>query len=415
MQPNDKKSPDPQRNLSSTARKTIEPSSNQGANSAADLIRQRLNALYADEDPTPAANNNDKQELNVEFKSVEDIKNRSKHQQFMYELSHSGKSLAEIQTQWHEYYLALPNDQKHEVWQEFYTSHDKQQAQRSSGAATTKSQPAAGASASTPQRSEDNRSINDIKQQLLGKVTARGKAKRSHHIQSLLFGLGMGSITLLIFLFGFFNERFIAPFVTPARAVSSTPIIIDPAGGTIGPESKIIIPKINVEIPIDFDEPTIDEAAIQRALEKGVVHYPTTPDPGQIGNGVIFGHSANNILNKGKYKFAFVLLKRLENGDVFYIQKDGKRYAYKTFDKKIVAPTEVSVLYPNYPDKPSTFTLITCDPPGTSLNRLVVVGEQISPDPAANVASSVTGHQQATPKELPSNSITLWQRIKNWL
>lgn len=393
--------------LSSQSRKVVQPlPSSKSANPAADLIRQRLNSLYQDEPPA-----------NEEIVEVVEVKQRSKHQQFMYELSHSGKSLAEIQTQWHEYYSALPNGEKHEVWQEFYVNHNKQTENpetKKEHRQEHKAESAQPSKTHQPRKLSDSRSVNDIKEQLLGKVTARGKAKRSHHVQSLLFGLGMGSITLLIFLFGFFNERFIAPFITPARAVSSTPIIIDPTSGAVGPESKIIIPKINVEIPIDFDEPTISEEAIQRSLEKGVVHYPTTPDPGQIGNGVIFGHSANNILNKGKYKFAFVLLKQLENGDIFYIQKDGKRYAYKAFEKRIVAPTEVSVLYPNYPDKPSTFTLITCDPPGTSLNRLIVVGEQISPDPSANVAGTVTGQQQSTPKELPSNSITLWQKIKNW-
>lgn len=391
---------------SKQSRKVVQPlpghdTRNSAINPAADLIRQKLNDLYKD---GPS--------VKEEIAEVEKLEHRSKHQQFMHELSQSGKSLAEIQTEWHAYYTGLTDAEKHQVWQEFYSVHDQQKH-----AATTPKPP------KPPQHPTgkpaakvlDNRTVGAVKEQLLGKVTARGKAQRKHHLHSLLFGLGMGAITLLIFLFSFFNERFIAPFITPARAVSSTPIIIDPSTTAVGPEPKIIIPKINVEIPIDFEEPTIDEAAIQRSLEKGVVHYPTTPEPGEIGNGVIFGHSANNILNKGKYKFAFVLLKRLENGDTFYVQKNGKRYVYKVFDKKVVSPSEVEVLYPSYADKPSTFTLITCDPPGTSLNRLVVVGEQISPDPSANVASAVTGQQTATPNELPSDSITLWQRIKNWL
>lgn len=376
-----------------------------GANPAADLIRQKLDELYKNE---PSAKE--------EIAEVETVKHRSKHQQFMYNLSHSGKSLAEIQTEWHQYYTSLPDNEKHEVWQEFYSNHQPQphQQQHSSAhaAAPHHVQPRH-AQHQAPRHQPDTRTVSDIKNQLLGKVKTRGKAQRKQHVHSLLFGLGMGAVVLLMFLFGFFNERFIAPFITPSRAVSSTPIIIDPTTAAVGPEPKIIIPKINVEIPIVFDEPTIDEAAIQRALEKGVVWYPTTSAPGEIGNGAIFGHSANNIFNKGKYKFAFVLLKRLEAGDTFYVQKDGKRYVYKVFDKKVVPPSEVSVLYPNYPGKPSTFTLITCDPPGTSLNRMVVVGEQISPDPNANVASK-SNKGVSVPKELPSNSVTLWQRIKNW-
>lgn len=367
-------------------------------NPAADLIRQKLSSLYKDE---PAAKE--------EIAEVENLEKRSKHQQFMYDLSHSGKSLADIQTEWHKYYTDLPNDQKHEVWQEFYVNH--QRPHQAAKQHHTKPHHAPPAHDKTK---PSGRTVKDIKQQLLGTVQTRTKVQKKHHLQSLIFGLGAGSFVLLIFLFGFFNERFIAPFITPSRSVSSTPIIIDPSSTAVGPESKIVIPKINVEIPVIYDEPSINEASIQRALEKGVVHYPTTSNPGEIGNGVIFGHSANNILNKGKYKFAFVLLKRLETGDTFYVQKDGKRYVYKVFDKKVVPPSEVSVLYPTFPDKPSTFTLITCDPPGTSLNRLVVVGEQISPDPNANVASTAKP-TNTDPEELPSNSPSLWNRLTGWI
>lgn len=384
----------------------LKPAAPTTANAAADLIRSKLNSLYIDE---PKAKE--------EIAEAEGVKHRSKHQQFMYDLSHSGKSLAEIQTEWHQYYINLPNNEKHEVWQEFYANHN--QAVVTAQHSTEHPQPQQPEEQSPPphkkkSKKTDQRNIQEIKQELLGKVQSRRKLSHKDNLHAVMFGLSMGLTTLLILLFGFFNERFIAPFITPSRAVSQTPIIIDPNNTTVSKDPKIIIPKINVEIPVIYDEPTIDEAAIERALEKGVVHYPTTSSPGEIGNGVIFGHSANNILNHGKYKFAFVLLKKLEAGDVFYIQKDGKRYAYKVFDKKIVPPTDVSVLYPSFPDKPATFTLITCDPPGTSLNRLVVTGEQISPDPKANTASTAA-HSTTQPKIIPSNAPTLWQRIKDWL
>ena len=160
-----------------------------------------------------------------------------------------------------------------------------------------------------------------------------------------------------------------------------------------------------------YTEQSTEEAAVETALESGVVHYASTPYPGEKGNGVIFGHSSNNIFNKGKYKFAFSLLRRLEVGDTFTLQKDGKRYVYKVFDKKVVAPKELSVL--GAQGRPSTFTLITCDPPGTSLNRLVVTAEQISPDPAVNTASTAKSNAPL-PGILPSNSPTLWSRFINW-
>ena len=174
----------------------------------------------------------------------------------------------------------------------------------------------------------------------------------------------------------------------------------------------IIIPKINIEIPVVYDQESIDDNAVQKSLEQGVLHYPTTSNPGEQGNAVYFGHSSSNIFNNGKYKFAFVLLNRLQAGDTFMLQKDGKRYVYKVFDRKIVPPTDVSVLNPL--DRP-TATLITCDPPGTNVNRLVVIGEQISPDPNANVASSVTPALAQKPTTLPSQSVSLWSRFWNWV
>lgn len=379
------------------------PSSSQPA---VELIRQKLENLYAKE---PSA----KEEL-AEAKAAG--KGRSKHQQFMYQLSRSGKSLAEIQTAWHNYYIGLPNDEKHQVWQEFYAEHARisrhHQAQPTTATSTVHHE-APIQTAARPATKSDKRTLPQIKQQLLGRLQSRQKVQGTHHLQSLVFGLGMGFLVLSILLFGFFNERFIAPFITPSRSVSSTPIIIDPTSTAVGPEAKIIIPKINVEIPVVYDEPSIEEAAVQRALEDGVVHYATTPNPGELGNGVIFGHSSNNILNKGKYKFAFVLLKRLENNDTFILQKDGKRYVYRVYDKKIVKPQEVSVL--GNTSKAATFSLITCDPPGTSTNRLVVIGEQISPDPGLNVASSIKPNETAKPNILPSNAPSLWQRFKNWL
>jgi hypothetical protein len=61
-----------------------------GAQPAVELIRRKIDALYADE---PDA----KEEL-----AEASHHPRSKHQQFMHELSTAGKSLAEIQTAWHE-------------------------------------------------------------------------------------------------------------------------------------------------------------------------------------------------------------------------------------------------------------------------------------------------------------------------
>ena len=383
--------------------------SSDSATAAVDMIRDKINQLH---DQKEASEPNAKEEL-AEAKAAGP--HRSKHQQFMYDLSISGKSLADIQQSWHDYYQKLPDKEKHEVWQEFYAEH----SQGSQTQATAKVHPPQQTTHKPAEQHKNHaahtqKSVSDIKKQIVRKAQSRAKPKNPH-VQSILFGLAMGSIVVVITLFGFFNERLIAPFITPSRSVSSTAIISDVNGGTVGKESKIIIPKINVEIPVVYDEPSIEEDKVQKALERGVLHYATTPNPGEQGNAVIFGHSSNNILNSGRYKFAFVLLNRLENGDTFMLEKGGTRYVYKVYDKKVVSPKEVSVLNAGG-DKTATATLITCDPPGTAINRLVVVGEQISPSPSQNVASSVKPQGSAEePAVLPSNSPSLWSRMTAWL
>src|ERR1700756_3300919 len=90
-----------------------QPSPNQDssteANPAAELVRQKVQAAYSNE-PDATEEALDVAEMGASAK-------RSKHQQFIYELTNSGKSLAEIQQAWHEYYAGLTDAEKHQVWQ----------------------------------------------------------------------------------------------------------------------------------------------------------------------------------------------------------------------------------------------------------------------------------------------------------
>lgn len=392
--------PLPEEDGSSSAQPDSRPSV---SNPAADIIRQRVEAAYQDE-PSAAAEAKDLTELAGEIE-------HSRHQQFIYELTNSGKPLHEIQVAWHDYYAALPDGEKHAVWQEFYSTH----AQVAKHSGTAPSMAPQEPRPTSPTRTTPPRmgtgSLRDLRHSLINNLPGRQALKARPHLQSLAFGLGVGTIVLLVFLFSFFNERIIAPFIQPSRNITNTPIISDTAA--IGNNPKIIIPKINVEVPVIYDLTTNKESAVQEALESGVVKYAGTADPGQNGNSVIFGHSSNNLLNRGKYKFAFVLLSRLENGDIFYLQKDGQRYTYQIYHKSVVKPTDVSVL--GNTEKAATATLITCDPPGTSTNRLVVVGEQISPSPVANAPRVDQSEVASLATTIPSNAPSLWTRITRLL
>lgn len=368
---------------------------------AADLVRRKVAAAYGSEP-----------DIDDEIEEVSELKpstHKSKHQEFIYELTNSGRPLHEIQTAWHEYYAGLTDSEKHSVWQEFYNT----QAQQAHHPAVKSRQPEYTAASQTAEhrtaRSKPKpvKKISRTKPKTGHKTTPRSTANQGLH--SLLFGLGTGSIVIIIFLFSFFNERIIAPFIQPSRNVKDIPII---TGGAVGQDPLIVIPKINVEIPVIYTVNTIDEQAVEKGLESGVVHYADTAIPGQNGNVVIVGHSSNNILNPGKYKFAFTLLHDLQSGDTFYLQKDGKRYTYQVYKRQVVSPSDTSVLGPA--DKPAAATLITCDPPGTSNNRLVITAEQIDPSPVSNSTAAADNKLAVSTKVVPGNSPTLWSRIANW-
>ncbi|GAC1387041.1 MAG: hypothetical protein NVS1B7_6160 [Candidatus Saccharimonadales bacterium] len=392
-------------------------------NAAVALIRAKLHAAYQNE---PSASE--------EIAEVQHSdRSLSKHQQYIQQLNSSGKSLAEIQTAWHEYYSGLSDQEKHEVWHEFYREHEKAShyVQATKHDPDKKPEPGAQhvAKNDPPTRlphnthvdpvskESDGRTQDDLKRQIVAKVQRRAskcQLNRKDHFKSLGFGLSMGFVVIFVLMFTFFNERFITPFITPSTRVSATPIIVDPINNTVGPAPEVIIPKINVEIPVLYNVASIDESAIQQGLAESVVHYPTTPSPGEVGNGVIFGHSSSNIFNKSKYKFAFLQLRELTEGDTFYINKGGRQYVYKVIAKRVVPPTEVSVLNDTL-GRPATFTLITCDPPGLNVNRLVVTGEQISPVPAANKPSTAKPLPNEKPAILPGNAESLWHRLTSWL
>lgn len=379
-------------------------------NPAADLVRQKLNKLFGDE---PDATTQAAEAVVIK------PNNRSKHQEFMYKLTTSGKPLAEIQTQWHNYYVSLPDDEKHTVWREFYENQSATSAFAGPRHGDTKKDKAASKEANhkgeNPLKDDlhthaaglDN---SVLKQRIKNKVSANGKLSTSDHLKSLAVGLGLSFVVFCVLMFTFFNQAIIAPFISPSRNVSATPILSDDPQN-VGKEPIIIIPKINVEVPVVYGLNSIEEKAIQDGLENGVVHYSTTPRPGQSGNGVIVGHSSNNILNSGKYKFAFVLLRKLEVDDTFYLNYEGVRYTYKIYEKKVVGPRDVSVLGPASRD--NSFTLITCDPPGTSTNRLIIVGEQVSPDPSGNknVPIDLTEIEGGEEETVPGNAPSLWSRL----
>jgi sortase A len=123
---------------------------------------------------------------------------------------------------------------------------------------------------------------------------------------------------------------------------------------------------------------------------------------------VLSGHSSNDIIDGGNYKFIFARLDQLANGDTIYVNYESKRYSYTITKKEVVRPTEVSKLVYST-DKP-ILTLITCTPIGTSRDRLLVTAEQVSPDPKEALPAPGASGSGGT-VSIPGNSPTIVQRL----
>jgi sortase A len=106
-------------------------------------------------------------------------------------------------------------------------------------------------------------------------------------------------------------------------------------------------------------------------LSKSLIHYLPASIPGQYGNISIFGHSSlPQLFNMSDYKTVFTYLPKMTIGDKIYIETKGVTYEYEVFDMFIVKPSEISVLDQKFDN--SYLTLVTCVPPGTYKDRLIV-------------------------------------------
>ena len=99
------------------------------------------------------------------------------------------------------------------------------------------------------------------------------------------------------------------------------------------------IPVLNIGAPIVF-EPTTSEQRIYSALEKGVVHYAETPNPGQPGTSIIIGHSSAYPWYKGDYGYIFSKLSKLHTGDIINIENNGQIFSYRVSRSIVFSPTD---------------------------------------------------------------------------
>lgn len=383
--------------------KPNEPSKKPDHKAAADVIRGDIDRIF-DGDATPQA----QAEKEIVAESQSAVVPAAEAQVQPAEDTQAQAALdAQMAEQWKHYHSSWQSYYKQ--YYERYYHHYLQHIATNANQAQTPAPRVIG-SLDTPEEDEDERTINELREKLLSHVKERAETVRaSRHFAPI----ATAAVFALVFLFLQYNRFFFATveaYVSPGN-IDPQNIIVDPNTSVkVGPESKLIIPKINVEAPTVYGVDSGNVPEVENNLRTGVVHYPISNAsslPGQNGANVILGHSSNDVFDSGAFKFVFVQLNKLEKGDTFYINYQGTRYTYSVTSKEIIDPKDVGKVAGD-PSKP-TAILITCDPPGTALKRLLVFADQISPNPAKSSQAPKNGSPKST--NIAGNSPTFVERL----
>ncbi len=146
------------------------------------------------------------------------------------------------------------------------------------------------------------------------------------------------------------------------------------ANGVVnGLPTRLIIPSISVDTKVYIPRNT-SIAVMDSDLTKGPVYYPGS---GTIntGNMFIFGHSTGHAVVINKAYKVFNELKNLSEGDMIYIESEGKKFSYRVRSVDKVDKNETMVTFDT---KAHLLTLSTCNSFGSKSDRFVVVAEFVS-------------------------------------
>lgn len=151
--------------------------------------------------------------------------------------------------------------------------------------------------------------------------------------------------------------------------------------------TRLTIPKIDLAA-------VVVEGTGRKQLLLGPGHLESTPAPGENGNSVISAHRDT----------FFRHIYELQKGDEVLVQRNGKTFKYVVLSKRIVQPTDYSVVDAT---KDARLTLITCYPTyyiGPAPERLVVVSKLV--DDAKKEADAAGANISKTTLHAPANAVS---------
>lgn len=198
----------------------------------------------------------------------------------------------------------------------------------------------------------------------------------------ILIIIGAAGLVLPFLTFGFFHtlaeteagDSLYRQYITYIQDVDSTrqqdseqvnpPPTTQPDYVMKSVRDRLYIPVAGVDMPIF-------RSNSDWVLSKGGWLFSNTSTPDAGGNTVIFGHRFKYLPPISNTLFN---LDKVDYGDTFTMTWQGQNYQYVVVEKRIIEPTDLSVLEPS---SDSRITIVTCTPLFSTKQRLVIVGALI--------------------------------------
>ena len=148
------------------------------------------------------------------------------------------------------------------------------------------------------------------------------------------------------------------------------------------PTNRLIIPAINLDVPLvetninNYENVT--ETTFNPDLENGVVKYPTTPNPWELGNAFFFGHTSQEYWKNNPYWTVFRNIPQLKENDKIQVVRKWVLYEYKVLKTVVVKPKDVNDTYVNFWEANKQYiTFMWCYPIWRTDKRMMIFAERI--------------------------------------
>jgi LPXTG-site transpeptidase (sortase) family protein len=182
-----------------------------------------------------------------------------------------------------------------------------------------------------------------------------------------------------------FAGAFVLLFALSFTMLAAADALPEPLVTTDSPEVAVDVVEVaNPEMPVRVvadaigmdvavsNPSTTNVHALDAALLRGAVRYPTTARLGEEGTVLLFGHSSYLPVVYNKAYKAFNNVQKLEKGDIISVASETAEYRYAVTGVRIADATEDVV---ELQTTGKYLVLVTCDSFTAKTSRFVVTAE----------------------------------------